>query len=218
MLKLYGFTVSNYFNIVKVALLEKGVDFEIVDTFPNQTDEFLGKSAIGKVPCLETEHGFLTEASVILDYLDDIHSEPSLYPTDPWQKAKVRELMKYSELYVELVARRCFPEAFFGGQVSDETREQVKADLQKGVAALRRIAVFSPYIAGEALSYADFCFMFCIGPAVQVGQMMFGMDLLADFPEAQALLALLNEREHVKTVNDDMQKGMQAYLQAVQGK
>ena len=31
MLKLYGFPLSNYYNMVKIALIEKGVDFEEVD-------------------------------------------------------------------------------------------------------------------------------------------------------------------------------------------
>ena len=34
MLKLYGFAVSNYYNMVKLALLEKGVAFEEVPFFP----------------------------------------------------------------------------------------------------------------------------------------------------------------------------------------
>ena len=41
MLKLYGFPVSNYTNMVELALLEKGLPFEYVTTYPAQTDEFL---------------------------------------------------------------------------------------------------------------------------------------------------------------------------------
>ncbi|MDZ7683925.1 MAG: hypothetical protein U5O39_01765 [Gammaproteobacteria bacterium] len=40
--------------------------------------------------------------------------------------------MKEIELYIELPARTCFQEAFFGGEVSDETKEKAKADLEKG--------------------------------------------------------------------------------------
>lgn len=41
MLKLYGFAVSNYYNMVKLALLEKGVPFEEVPFFAAQTPEAL---------------------------------------------------------------------------------------------------------------------------------------------------------------------------------
>ena len=36
MLKLHGFTVSNYFNMVKMALIEKGIEFEFVESMPSQ--------------------------------------------------------------------------------------------------------------------------------------------------------------------------------------
>ena len=39
MLKLYGFAVSNYYNMVKLALLEKGVPFEEVPFFAGKTPE-----------------------------------------------------------------------------------------------------------------------------------------------------------------------------------
>jgi glutathione S-transferase len=36
MLKLYGFSVSNYYNMVKLALLEKGLPFEEVTFYGGQ--------------------------------------------------------------------------------------------------------------------------------------------------------------------------------------
>ena len=39
MLKLYGFSVSNYYNMVKLALLEKGLPFEEVPFYAGQTPE-----------------------------------------------------------------------------------------------------------------------------------------------------------------------------------
>ena len=52
MLKLHGFPVSNYTNMVAFALLEKGVPFEYVLTMPEQGTEFLGEKSArqGAVP------------------------------------------------------------------------------------------------------------------------------------------------------------------------
>ena len=44
MFKLYGFCVSNYYNMVKLALLEKGLPFEEVMFVPTQTPESLAIS------------------------------------------------------------------------------------------------------------------------------------------------------------------------------
>ncbi len=49
MIKLYGFAVSNYYNMVKLALLEKGVPFEEVPFFAGQTPQALAISPRGKV-------------------------------------------------------------------------------------------------------------------------------------------------------------------------
>ena len=80
MLKLYGFPVSNYTNMVELALLEKGLPFEYVLTFPEATPDFLARSPRGKVPFIETPRGFLNEASVMLDYLEDEGRGKSLLP------------------------------------------------------------------------------------------------------------------------------------------
>ena len=78
-LKLHGFTVSNYFNMVKMALIEKGIDFEFVDVRPNQEGNFLAKSPMGKVPCLETDDGFISETNVIFEYLEDLGQGVALF-------------------------------------------------------------------------------------------------------------------------------------------
>ena len=56
-IKLYGMPLSNYYNMVKTVLLEKGMDFEEMLILPNQESDFLGKSPMGKVPAMETEQG-----------------------------------------------------------------------------------------------------------------------------------------------------------------
>lgn len=203
MIKLHGFPLSNYFNIVKIALLEKGADFEFVDTRPSQDDSYLAKSPMGKVPCIETEDGFLSETNVILEYLEETLPGPAFFPEDPYARAKVRELMKEMELYVELPARTCFPEVFFGGKVSDETKEKAKAALEKGMACLKRNGRFSPYVAGDQLTYADFFFMYSINLANAVSKRLWQQDLLADMPEAKALLKTLGERDSAKQVAAD---------------
>lgn len=206
MIKLYGFTISNYFNMVKMALIEKGIDYEFVDVRPSQEEDVLKKSPMGKVPYIETDHGFISETNVIFDYLEDLGQGPSLLPTDPYERAKTRELIKEIELYIELPARTCFAEAFFGGEVSDETKEKAKEALTKGIACLRRNGRFSPFVAGDRFTYADIMLMYSLNLAGSCAKRALGMDLLGDFPEAKALLAQLGERESAKTIAAD-QKG-----------
>jgi glutathione S-transferase len=203
MLKLYGFNVSNYFNMVKMALLEKGVDYEFVDTRPSQEGSYLAISPMGKVPCLETSEGFITETDVIFDYLEDLGQGTPLMPTDAFGKAKVRELVKQIELYIELPARTCFAEAFFGGKVSDETKEKARENLVKGIDCLKRTAKFGPYVAGDTFTYADIMFMYSVSLAGSRGKRVLGLNLYEALPEAKTLMDLLATRESAKKIAAD---------------
>jgi glutathione S-transferase len=203
MLTLYGFGVSNYFNMIKLALAIKGVEYKTVILYPNQSAEYLSKSPMGKVPALETEQGVLTETNVILEYLDDTYPDKPLYPSNSFEKAKVRELLKMTELYLELPARRCHPEVFFGQTVNELTKKETKRALCKGIEGMARCARFSPYLAGEQLTAADIVFLYSADLAAVVADKLFGLDLLEMAPGAKQLMAELNKREDVMIIAQD---------------
>ena len=203
MLTLYGFDVSNYFNMIKLALAIKGVEYKSVILYPNQSADYLTKSPMGKVPALETEHGILTETNVILEYLDDTYPNKPLYPGNTFEKAKIRELIKMTELYLELPARRCHPEVFFGQAVDNLTKKEVKRALYKGIEGMARCAQFSPYLAGNQLTAADIVFFYSADLASAVAGKLFNLDLLDMAPGAKQLMATLNEREDVIRIAKD---------------
>ncbi len=212
MLKLYGFPVSNYFNMIKLALMEKEVLYEEVTVYPNQAEDYLQISPMGKVPCLLTEQGALSETSVILDYIEETQAGTAFYPEDAYARAKVRELMRELELYIELPARRCYPEVFFGGSISEQTRTEAEEALRKGVAALKRTAVFAPYIAGEEMTYADFYFIYSFDLASQVAAKLFQLDLPAMLPGSKELMASMAQRPAAQKVAADLRAGMEEFV------
>ncbi|AIN60926.1 MULTISPECIES: glutathione S-transferase [Pseudomonas] len=215
MLKLHGFAVSNYYNMVKLALLEKGVPFEEVPFFGGQLPQALAISPRGKVPVLQTEHGFISETGVILDYIEQTQPGKALLPADAFGQAKVRELLREIELYIELPARTCYAEAFFGAAVEPLIKERARADLLAGFATLKRNGKFAPYAAGEQLTIADLMFCFSVDLACAVGKKVLSIDFLADFPEAKALLQLLGENPHMARIVADKDAAMPAFLEMV---
>ena len=199
-IKLYGFPVSNYYTMVKCVMLEQGIEFEEVDTRPSQETHYLEKSPMGKIPCIETEQGFLTETAVIIDYLDEIGKGPSLYPADPYDRAKVRELIHHLELYIELPARRLYGEVFFGRPADAAEKAAVKILLEKGFTALARLAKYDPYLAGSEFTYADIFFRFSVGLATVVCKKSLGWDAFNELPNVRQLLDLVEQRPSVKQV------------------
>ncbi|HRM55510.1 MAG TPA: glutathione S-transferase, partial [Ottowia sp.] len=109
MLKLCGFAASNYYNKVKLALLEKGVPFEEELAWIGETDP--AASPIGKVPYALTDDGPLSESTILLEYIEAKYPQHPLLPADAYAAARVRELVRYIELHLELVARNLYPEA-----------------------------------------------------------------------------------------------------------
>ncbi|MBK5509230.1 MULTISPECIES: glutathione S-transferase [unclassified Pseudomonas] len=218
MLKLYGFSVSNYYNMVKLALLEKGLPFEEVLFYPGPSPEALLISPRGKIPVLGVEQGFVNETSVILEYLEQSQKGTPLLPSDPFERSRVLALAKEIELYIELPGRACYPEAFFGMTVPEAIKDKTKAELLLGFASLGRHAKFAPYVAGESLSIADLYFLYSVPLACAVGQKLFGIDLLAEIPAAKALLERLEQNPHVQRIAADKDAAMPGFLAMVASK
>ena len=214
MLKLVGFAASNYYNVVKLALLEKGVPFEEQLAWVGETDP--AASPVGKVPYAITEHGPISESTVILEYIEARHPEHPLLPADPYQAAKVRELLRYIELHLELVARNLYPEAFFGGKVSDAAKEKIRPQLEKNIAAFGQLAKFSPYIAGSDFTLADCAAAVHLPLVSSATRIIYGQDLLADLP-AKDYLKRLGERPSVQQVNADRKANTEALMARTKG-
>jgi len=214
MLKLGGFAVSNYYNKVKVALLEKGIPFEEVFSMTSQEENYLQRSPMGKVPYLDIDGQYLCESQVICEYLEDHYPDQPLYPKDVFERARVRELITVIELHMELVARRLYTQAFFGGTVSDEIKAHVEKDLAKGVRAFKQLARFTPFIAGADLTFAD-CAAGVHLPLVSLSsKIVYGRDALEDCTPVKPYLKMLNERPAFRKMNDDRKVATEAMAAA----
>jgi glutathione S-transferase len=213
MLRLCGFHISNYFNKVRIAMLEKGLDFELDPTCrPSQKEEFLARTPLGKVPFLEVDGQHLIESQVICEYLEECYPQRPLYPREAMARARVRELIAIMELNMELVVRRLYRHVFFGGGAAPEDLKQaVQAELTKGVRAFRMRAKFDPYVAGGELTLAD-CAAFVHLPLVSLAsKLAYGADALEGMPQIKAYLKLVGERPAFRQVSED-RKAAQAAL------
>ena len=215
MITLCGFGVSNYYNKIKLVLLEKQVPFREKLEFPWQRENFRQSSPLGKIPFIETEHGGLSESQAILEYLEERFPGNPLYPADIFARAKCRELIQHVELNAEWVARRLYKESFFGGCVSDETKRDAQDRLALGLDAVSRLAHFSPYILGPAFTAADCAAFVHFGMIEETSQKIFGEDMIArQLPEAAKFMALMATRPHVQTVMSDRAAALEAFLKS----
>jgi glutathione S-transferase len=205
MLTLCGSTGSNYYNKVKLALLEKGIAFTEEKVGTGREDEaVLSATPLGKIPFIRTPQGALCESQVILDWLEATHPQPALIPADPWQAAKVRELITFIDTYLELTARQLYPKAFFGGELSEANAARIRKLLEKQIVAFKRLAKFSPYVAGDRFTMAD-CAAWANLPLVSMAtKAVYGEDLLvAAGIDLKAYTKKVDERETALKVKAD---------------
>ena len=205
MLTLCGFSVSNYYNKVKLALLEKGVPFNEELVLTGSSDEsVLNSTPLAKVPFLRTEQGSLCESQVMVDYLEAAYPAHPLLPTDACAAAKVRELCTFIELHLELVARALYKQAFFGGTVDDATKDRARKLLAKGIPAFKRLAKFGPYVAGDSFTLADCAAYVSLPLVAMASKSVLGEDMLmAAGIDWKAYAALIGQRPAAQKVAAD---------------
>ena len=205
MITLCGMCLSNYYNKVKMVLLEKGIPFEEEFVRTGSKEEaVLSCSPLAKVPFIRTAQGSLCESQAIVDYLEALQPEPRLLPADPWAAAKVRELTTFVDLHLELAARELYGKAFFGGDISEANAERVRKLLIKNIAAFKRLAKFSPYVAGDSFTQAD-CAAFVSLPLVGLAsRIVLCEDLLAAAGvDWKAYVKVVGERPSAQRINAD---------------
>ncbi|MBC7378134.1 MAG: glutathione S-transferase family protein [Burkholderiaceae bacterium] len=193
---LCGSPISNYYNKVKLALLEKGLAFtEEKVNLKAIDDAVLDCSPLGKIPFLRTPQGGMCESQAIMDYLDAVHPAKPLLPADPFAAAKVRELSIFIDWHVEMVARQLYGAVFFGGKpLDEESAGRIRKQLTTNIAALKRLCRFSPFVAGDSFTQAD-CAAFASLPLV-------GMATKAAYGEDLLLAGGVNYKDYVKFIGE----------------
>lgn len=221
MLVLHGFSASNYYNVVKLALLEKQLPFEERPVYTGASDDYrpdyLQKSPIGKVPCLETEEGTLTESRCIIDYLERAYPERPLNPSTPFAIAKQNELAQAIELYLELAVRPVIPNMVAKRPPPENIARTVRANLSKGVQALERLAGFDGYIlGGSRLTVADVVATIHLPTVRGIAKAVLDEDPLAEVPGLSDYLARMAERPTVRRVSEDRKADLATFYAHLQ--
>ena len=211
-MKLYGTVVSNYHNSVKLALIEKGIEFEEIDQFPGQDEKILAVSPMGKVPWIEVDGKCLSEVNVIFDYLEETKPNPSLYPGDAWSRAKAKEIIRVVELYCDAAARRHIGTVYFGAEVDPVAFEQAKPALENGLRAFKQLASYAPYVAGNEFGYADIATFFQLQFTNLHTRKIYDWDIVAEDQALSDYFAMMSERPSIQQVNGVMQAAMAKML------
>tara|TARA_B100000949_G_scaffold153543_1_gene134995 strand:+ start:1223 stop:1834 length:612 start_codon:yes stop_codon:yes gene_type:complete len=101
--KLYDLPPSPNARRVRIFIAEKGLEIPIVPvnmmTGENQSEDYLAKNSLGKMPLLELDDGTcIAESAAICRYLEEMNPNPPLMGRNPLQRALVEMWHRRMEL------------------------------------------------------------------------------------------------------------------------
>ena len=162
MAKLYGVNLSPFVRKVRVALAEKGIEYEHDPVLPfGQTEDFLKLSPLGKIPVWQDGDFSTPDSSVIIDYLEHTNPTPPLYPTDPKLRAQALFLEEYGDTRLVDILTTVFFQRFvrpnFFKEEPDEAaiKEAVEERLPPALDYIEGVLGDDEYVVGNQFTVAD---------------------------------------------------------------
>jgi len=205
MIELFGADYSVYVRSARLALEEKGLAYKLVpiDIFDpdGPPAAYRELHPFGKIPALRHGETVLYETQAILRYVDDAFDGPPLQPPDPFNRARMTQILaildNYAyrtlvwDIYVERVVKTR------DGAPADEVKIASAMGLARTiVSALEELCTPGPFLLGDQLTLAD-CHA---APMVSLfDQAEEGALLLKSAPELAAWLDRFQKRPSFET-------------------
>jgi glutathione S-transferase len=160
---LYGPGYSTYTRAARLAMEEKGVDYDLVEVDfigAGMPEEHLARHPFGKVPAFEHDGLMLYETPAIAQYVDEAFEGPSLQPSAPSRRARMRQIICIINAYTypctvtDLVIQRLVV-PMLGGTADESVIETSLPEVDKSMREFDRILGDQEYLTGNSVSLAD---------------------------------------------------------------
>jgi len=156
--------LSPYAQKVKIALVEKGVPFEVKTPDAigsgNTPEAFRAANPRGEVPVLFVDGQAIFDSTIILEFIEDAWPEPRLLPADPIARAKARMIEEVVDTHYEAITWGLSEIANFKRATGDQAvAMQTKAgeQLARLNGWLDRQLDGKDWLNGDSFGWADVC-------------------------------------------------------------
>ena len=163
---LYSFFRSSAAYRVRIAFNLKGLGFDTVaihlqkDGGQNRKPAYRAINPQMRVPALKLDSGeLLTQSLAIIEYLDEVHPQPPLLPSDPVERAQVRALAQLVACDIHPL-NNVAPLRYLKNELG---QDQSKIDawyhhwVREGFDAIEAMVAPGPYACGADVTLADIC-------------------------------------------------------------
>jgi|SRR6185369_6505465 len=157
MLTVISATPSPYARKVRIALIEKGIPFELVTDVPWNDDTVVGDfNPLEKLPILITENdGSIYDSALILDYIEMTWPQPPLLPADPKLRFAAKTVEVLQSGICDAVVLTFFERGRAPEAQSFEWLARQRRKIERGVAELERLLAGNRFFVGGQFTLAD---------------------------------------------------------------
>ena len=158
MIRLFALPLSGYCTKVRIVLRIKDIPFE--ESLPPgghySSAEYQAYMPPGTLPSIEHEGFKLFDSEAIVEYLEDIHPEPSMRARDPQHRAQQRAISQFHNTRLEPAVRSLFPivKQPATGETEDALR-RAKENFLTQMDKLEQVIAPGPFIGGSSPCLAD---------------------------------------------------------------
>ncbi|HEY2388213.1 MAG TPA: glutathione S-transferase family protein [Candidatus Binatia bacterium] len=177
-MKLYSGPLSLFTGKVRIALAEKGLDYERIEVpfsraqgYTPKHPDVLKYNPKAQVPVLVDDDLVLYDSTLILEYLEERHPSPRLFPVDPSARARCRQAEAASDEILFPHVYTLILETFY--KPEPERNAAAVAAARAAIASIYReldhTLATRPYMCGDAFTVADIAYFLTIMFATSLG-------------------------------------------------
>jgi len=213
-IRLLGLRVSVYTRIVRLALEEKGIPYQLeeVDIFADvgPPADYLSLNPFGTIPSLRHAELVLSETTAFNHHLDEAFPPLRLQPSAPAQRARMNQLISvldnhgYRPMVWDVYVQRIVVPAG-GGEADEDLIASALPALRTLLRQLDDWRAEQRFLAGDAISLADLHAYPMLQYFIETPE---GAGLVDEFPRLQLWLQDMQARDSVRATgyhesNDD---------------
>jgi maleylacetoacetate isomerase len=164
-LALYGYWRSSSTWRVRIALAWKGLAYEhravhlLRDGGEQHTADHVARNPMHQIPVLEVDGVAIGQSVAIIELLEELRPSPSLFPTDPIDRARARQIVEGINSGIQPLQNLAVMKELTHtwGHAPEQARSWSAAWIARGFDALERLAERSAgrYLVGDAVCVAD---------------------------------------------------------------
>ena len=163
MRQLYHYWFCPFSRKIRIALLEKGIDCDLILELPwKRRQEFLILNPAGTVPVMiDEDETAIAGVNSITEYLEEVHSEPNFLGIDPKNRAEVRRLTnwfdeKFNQEVTNLViTEKVMKKYLKRGNTEASVIRYASQNIKHHLQYIEYLTDRRNWLAGDSFSYAD---------------------------------------------------------------